>query len=118
MSEHFSSSKSPLSDKDVELIDALNLDTSQKHHLRILAHCLFSMKEIKFDGSGNFPSNEERLKWCREFTNSDDQFTKLLLEQINNAVSQLENLSTFINKEPMRMSLDDLVNAFKAKYSL
>ena len=57
---------SPLSIEEIKLIDATGLPMVDRHHLRLLAHCLSFFKASstsKSTSSGDFPSKQERLKW-------------------------------------------------------
>tara|TARA_Y100001970_G_C14231147_1_gene858723 strand:- start:1581 stop:1940 length:360 start_codon:yes stop_codon:yes gene_type:complete len=119
MSDEFLPRESnPLTINDVELIDNTNLNTNQKHHLRILAHCLFSFKNMKSSlERGVFPNNDDLLNWCKSLAQSDEDFAKILLEQMNSAASQIEDLAKLQKKRPLELTLEDLINSFESKYS-
>ena len=51
MSNHLDSLSSPLNIETIQEIDNLDLPIMQKHHLRILAHCLQILKIIDVDNS-------------------------------------------------------------------
>ena len=51
MSNHLDPLSNPLNIEIIQEIDNLDLTIIQKHHLRILAHCLQILKIINFDNS-------------------------------------------------------------------
>jgi len=51
--------ESPLSLKEIQRVEELNLSILAKHHLRLLAHCLFSFKAMddrSDNGNTSIPS--------------------------------------------------------------
>ena len=108
-------SKSPLSLKQIQRIEQLNLPILQKHHLRLLAHCLTVFKSIS-PHDKSLPSKEIQLRWC--LTNPDLQddaeFIDLLISQFAVASKILEEIAKHLQVQPMDLTLDDLINeAFK-----
>lgn len=106
--------ESPLSLKEIKRIEELNLSILERHHLRLLAHCLFSLKamDCKPDlGKSALPSEQDRLQWCLNNPNLDNdrQFIDLLLEQFSIAASELENIAENLEKTPMDLTFDDLI---------
>ena len=56
------SQNSPLSKEDINLIGLTNLSANEKHHLRMLAHCLQCFKSMSKDNpKGLIPVKEEWL---------------------------------------------------------
>ena len=51
MSNHLDPLSNPLNIETIQEIDNLDLPIMQKHHLRILAHCLQILKIINVDNS-------------------------------------------------------------------
>ena len=51
MSNNFDPSSNPLNIQTIQKIDNLDLPIMQKHHVRILAHCLQILKIINIDNS-------------------------------------------------------------------
>ena len=94
-------------------IDATLLPQLDRHHLRLLAHCLASFREISPDLDGALPNASLRRKWCEQqpVVADDPQFLTLLLDQLNNAAQQLEEMADNCNKAPLQLSLDDLIAA-------
>jgi len=54
----------PLNIKTIQEIDNLDLSIMQKHHLRILAHCLQILKIINVDNSFEYQHKNPLREWC------------------------------------------------------
>ena len=107
-------SHSPLSFEDVERIESTGLSSLERHHLRLLAHCLECFKKMAGGASsGSLPQEQDRLKWCLDQPNlvNDQAFISVLLEQFAAAGSQLEKVATLIEISPLELTLDDLLQA-------
>ena len=105
---------SPLSLEEIKRIQELNLSILAKHHLRLLAHCLFSFKAMDDranDGNTSIPSVQEQLQWCLNNPNlqNDREFIDLLLQQLAIASRELERISENRKIAPMDLTLDDLI---------
>ena len=90
------SKNSPLSKEDINLIGLTNLSANEKHHLRMLAHCLQCFKSMSKDNpKGLIPVKEEWLEWCLKnpIMMKDDEFVQVMFEQFAGAAIQLERLS-------------------------
>ena len=112
-----SSQNSPLSKEDVNLIGLTNLSASQKHHLRMLAHCLQCFKSMRNDKStGLIPLKEEWLEWCLKnpIMQRDDEFVQVMFEQLSGAAIQLERLSNDLKVAPLDLTLRNLIDAYEA----
>ena len=94
-------------------IDATLLPQLDRHHLRLLAHCLASFREMSPDLDGALPNTSLRRQWCEQqpVVADDPQFLILLLNQLNNAADQLEAVADNCSKAPLQLSLDDLIAA-------
>ncbi len=103
---------SPLSNEEIELIESTNLSALDKHHLRLLAHSLETLRFMA-NGSikGSFPSKENRLNWLEELNSlQDDQsFIPLLMEQLDVAAIELERIAEQSNISPLEMNLHSLI---------
>ena len=111
------SENSPLSNEDINLIAGTNLSASEKHHLRMLAHCLQSFKSMsKKKQGGLIPVKEEWLEWCLKnpIMMKDDEFVQVMFEQFSGAAIQLERLSNALKVAPLDLTLRDLINAYEA----
>ena len=108
---------SPLSKEEINLIELTNLSSSEKHHLRMLAHCLNCFKSMRKKNSGGLiPVKEQWLEWClknpRMF--EDDEFVQIMFEQFSGAATQLERLSNDLKVAPLDLTLRDLIDAYEA----
>ena len=115
MSNQLDPSAISLNIETIQTIDQLNLSTIQKHHVRILAHCLAILK-IKSNYS-NSSSNKENLlrEWCnsqsRKF--NDKKFSDLFYEQLASTEKKLNNFSQTIGKNIKDLEIEDLVDLVK-----
>ena len=110
------SKNSPLSKEDINLIGLTNLSANEKHHLRMLAHCLQCFKSMsKGNKEGLIPTKEVWLEWC--LTNpimiKDDEFVQVVFEQFSGAAIQLERLSSACKVAPLDLTLKDLIAAYE-----
>ena len=85
-------------------IDATLLPQLDRHHLRLLAHCLASFREMSPDVDGALPNAALRRQWCEQqpVVADDPQFLILLLDQLNNAAHQLEERWPTLQQSPPR----------------
>ena len=95
----------------IQMIDGLNLPIMQKHHLRILAHCLDILKATMSDN--NSPSGEANLlkEWCNKESQkfNDQKFNDLLYEQLASVSTKLNSFSQRIGKNIKDLEISDLV---------
>ena len=106
---------SPLSKDDINLIGSTNLSVSEKHHLRMLVHCLECFKSMSNGKTeGLIPEKEIWLDWCLKnpIVFKDDEFVQVLLEQFSGAAIQLERLANAIKVAPLDLTLRDLIDAY------
>ena len=111
------SKNSPLSKEDITLIALTNLSVSEKHHLRMLAHCLQCFKSMRKDNPrGLLPRKEEWLDWCLKnpIMLKDDEFVQVMFEQLSGAAIQLERLSNDLNVAPLDLTLRNLIGAYES----
>ena len=111
MSNQTNSFSSPLRDEIVKNIDQLNLPTIQKHHVRLLAHCLEIFKEIAKDDLCLFEEDELLREWCEKQSQKfdDENFNQLFYEQMSSAAKKLNSFSQSIEKNLKELDLDDLI---------
>ena len=110
------SQNSPLSREDINLIGSTNLSASEKHHLRMLAHCLQCFKSMGKDKSGGLiPVKEQWLEWCLKnpIMLKDDEFVQVMFEQFSGAATQLERLSNDLKVAPLDLTLRNLIDAYQ-----
>ena len=111
MSNHLDPSSNPLNMKTIKEIDNLDLPIMQKHHLRILAHCLQILKNMNVDNS--FESQNKNLlrEWCDNQSKKfdDKKFSDLFYEQLESTSKKLSTFSKKIGKNIGDLDIDDLV---------
>ena len=101
----------PLNIETIQEIDNLDLPIMQKHHLRILAHCLQILKIINLDNSFEYHNKNLLREWCdNQSKKFDDQkFSDLFYEQLETTSKKLNAFSKKIGKNIEDLELDDLV---------
>ena len=102
---------SPLSDEVVKNIDQLNLSIIQKHHIRLLAHCLEIFKEISKEDLLVFEEDELLREWCEKQSQqfNDEKFNQVFFEQMSLAAKKLNSFSLSLKKKFKDLTLEDLV---------
>ena len=102
---------SPLSDEVIKNIDQLNLSIIQKHHVRLLAHCLEIFKEISKEDSSVFDEDELLREWCEKQSQqfNDKNFNQIFYEQMSSAAKKLNSFSLRLGKNFKELDLKDLV---------
>ena len=115
MSNQTNSYSSPLRDEIVKNIEQLNLPTIQKHHLRILAHCLEIFKDIASDDISLFQEDDLLRNWCEKQSQQfkDEKFNQLFYEQMSSAAKKLNTFSHSIKKNFKDLDLQDLITLVK-----
>ena len=109
MSNHLDPLSKPLNIETIKEIDNLDLPIMQKHHLRILAHCLQILKMINLDNS---LENQNPLReWCDNQSKKfdDKKFSDLFYEQLESTSKKLSDFSKKIGKSIEDLEIDDLV---------
>ena len=107
---------SPLCKEDVDLIGSTDLSVNEKHHLRMLLHCLECFKSMSNGNTkGLIPGKEVWLEWCLKnpIMLQDDEFVQILFEQFSGAAIQLERLSNSLRVSPLDLTLRDLIHAYE-----
>ena len=108
-------SESPLSLEDLQKIEDTNLSSLERHHLRLLAHCLACFHSMANGASlGPLPNDQNRLDWClnQPVLASDKTFIQILLEQFSAAASQLEEIAVKLGVTPLELTLTNLVEGY------
>ena len=102
---------SPLNIQTIQEIDNLNLSIMQKHHLRILAHCLQILKIINLDNSLEYQNKNLLREWCDNQSKkfNDKKFSDLFYEQLESISKKLSIFSKKIGKDVEDLELDDLL---------
>ena len=111
MSNNLDPLSNPLNIQTIREIDNLNLPIMQKHHVRILAHCLQILKIINEDNNSKLCEKNLLREWCdnqsRKF--DDKKFSDLFYAQLNSTAKKLNTFSQRIGKNIEDLEIDDLV---------
>ena len=111
MSNNFDPSSKPLNIQAIREIDNLDLTIMQKHHVRILAHCLQILKIINPDDSSELCDKNSLREWCdnqsRKF--NDKKFSDLFYAQLDSTAKKLNTFSQRIGKNIKDLEIVDLV---------
>ena len=111
MSNHLDPLSNPLNIQTIQEIDNLDLTVMQKHHLRILAHCLQILKIINIDNSFELKNKNPLREWCdyqsKKF--DDKKFSDLFYHQLESASKKLSTFSKKIGKNIHDLEIHDLV---------
>ena len=101
----------PLNIQTIKEIDNLDLSIMQKHHVRILAHCLQILKAISLDNSFEYQNKSSLRKWCDNQSKKfdDKKFSNLFYEQIESTSKKLSTFSKKIGKNIEDLQIDDLI---------
>tara|TARA_B100001248_G_C27027548_1_gene294861 strand:+ start:33 stop:386 length:354 start_codon:yes stop_codon:yes gene_type:complete len=99
-----------LNNQTIREIDNLDLPTMQKHHVRILAHCLQILKIINTDDNTELCDKNSLREWCdhqsRKF--DDKKFSELFYTQLDSAKKKLSTFSARLGKNIEDLEIDDL----------
>ena len=111
MSNNFNSSSNPLNIETIQEIDNLDLTIMQRHHIRILAHCLQILKIINTDNSFEYKNKNPLREWCDSQSKKfdDKKFSDLFYEQLDSTSKKLSTFSKKIGKSIEDLDIDDLV---------
>ena len=111
MSNSLDPSSSPLNIEIIQEIDNLGLPVMQKHHLRILAHCLQIFKDISLDNSFEYQNKNSLREWCDNQSKKfdDKKFSDLFYKQLESTSKKLNTFSKKIGKNIEDLEIDDLV---------
>ena len=111
MSNNLDPFSNPLNIKAIKEIDNLELPMMQKHHVRILAHCLQILKIMNADDSSELCDKNSLREWCdnqsRKF--DDKKFSDLFYAQLYSTAKKLNSFSQRIGKNIEDLEIDDLV---------
>ena len=100
MSNYLDPLSNPLKIEIIQEIDNLDLPIMQKHHLRILAHCLQILKIINVDNSLGYQNKNLLREWCDNQSKKfdDKKFSDLFYEQLESTSKKLSTFSKKIGK--------------------
>ena len=111
MSNNLDSFSNSLNLQTIQEIDNLDLPIMQKHHLRILAHCLQILKIINADDSSEYQKKNLLREWCDNQSKKfdDKKFSDLFYEQLESTSNKLRTFSKKIGKNINDLDIHDLV---------
>ncbi len=111
MSNHLDPLSNPINIEIIQEIDNLDLPTMQKHHLRILAHCLQILKIISINNNFEYQNKNSLREWCDNQSKKfdDKKFSDLFYEQLESTSNKLSTFSKKIGKSIEDLEIDDLV---------
>ena len=111
MSNHLDPLSNLLNIEIIQEIDNLDLPIMQKHHLRILAHCLQILKNINLVNRLEYQNKNPLREWCdnqsRKF--DDEKFSDLFYAQLDSTSKKLNTFSKSIGKNFEDLEIDDLI---------
>ena len=111
MSNHLDPFSNPLNIEIIQEIDNFDLSVMQKHHLRILAHCLQILKIINLDNRFEYQNKNPLREWCDTQSKKfdDKKFSDLFYEQLETISKKLSSYSKKIGKNIEDLEIDDLL---------
>ena len=111
MSNNLDPLSNPLNIQTIKEIDNLDLPIMQKHHVRILAHCLQILKIINSDNSFEYLNKNPLREWCDNQSKKfdDRKFSDLFYHQLESTSKKLSTFSKKIGKNINDLEIDDLV---------
>ena len=111
MSNNFDPLSNPLNIQTIKEIDNLDLPIMQKHHVRILAHCLQIFKTINVDHNSELCDKNSLKEWCdnQSMKFKDKKFSALFYAQLDSISKKLNTFSTTIGKNLEDLEIEDLV---------
>ena len=111
MSNNLDPLSNPLNIQTIQEIDNLDLTIMQKHHVRILAHCLQILKIVNIDNSFENKNKNPLREWCDNQSKKfdDKKFSDLFYQQLESTSNKLSTFSQKIGKNIEDLEIDDLV---------
>ena len=111
MSNNLDPISNPLNIQTIKEIDNLDLSIIQKHHVRILAHCLEILKIINIENSSEYQNKNSLREWCDNQSKKfdDKKFSDLFYSQLETTSKKLSTFSKKIGKNLNDLEIDDLV---------
>ena len=111
MSNYLYPFSNPLNIQTIQEIDNLDLPILQKHHVRILAHCLQILININEDNGFEYQNKNPLREWCDKQSKifDDKKFSDLFYKQLESTSKKLSTFSKKIGKNIEDLEIDDLV---------
>ena len=102
----------PLSAAELAELEATLLPALERHHLRLLAHSLRSLQAMAaHQPAGALPGHDAMRAWASQQPALADSpcFQAVLVEQLEAAGRQLQQLATSLGRSPLALELGDLI---------
>ena len=102
----------PLSAAELAELEATLLPALERHHLRLLAHSLRSLQAMAaHQPAGALPGHDAMRAWASQQPALADApyFQAVLVEQLEAAGRQLQQLATSLGRSPLALELGDLI---------
>ena len=117
MSNNLDPLSNPLNIQTIKEIDNLDLPIMQKHHVRILAHCLQILKIINLDNISGYQNKNLLREWCDNQSKKfdDKKFSDLFYEQLESTSRNLITFSQKIGKNIQDLEIEDLVHLIEQR---
>jgi hypothetical protein len=111
MSNNLDPLSNPLNIQAIKEIDNLDLPIMQKHHVRILAHCLQILKSINAHDSSELCNKNSLREWCDNQSKKfdDKKFSDIFYEQLESTAKKINTFSQRIGKNIEDLEIYDLV---------
>ena len=111
MSNNLDPLSNPLNIQTIKEIDNLDLPIMQKHHVRLLAHCLQIVKFICADDGSEICNKNSLREWCDNQSGKfdDKKFSDLFYSQLDSTAEKLNVFSRRIGKNIADLEIEDLV---------
>jgi len=111
MSNHLDPFSNSLNIKTIQEIDNLELPIMQKHHVRILVHCLQILKTITSNDDSEVCEQNSLRAWCDNQSKKfdDKKFSDLFYAQLESTSKKLNSFSQKIGKNIEDLGIEDLV---------
>lgn len=107
----------PLTPAELAQLEATLLPALERHHLRLLAHCLRTLQQIAGRRGGPLPDAVALRAWIsgQPPLEGDRSFQQAFLAQLQAAALQLETLAAALGVEPLALELPDLISKAEAQ---
>ena len=111
MSNNLDPLSNPFNIQIIKEIDNLDLPLMQKHHVRILAHCLHILKITNANDGSELCDKNSLREWCdnQSIIFDDKKFSDLFYEKLDSAAKKISTFSQRIGKNIQDLEIDDLV---------
>ena len=111
MSDNFDPPYNLLNIQTMQEIDNLDLPIIQKHHVKILAHCVQILKIVTLNNNSELFDKNSLREWCYNQSKKfdDKEFSDLFYKQIESTTKKLHTFSQRMGKNIEDLEIDDLV---------